>query len=239
MKMFRVFFAVAALFGLIFVSEVYSLDAVGNRHDIRIVKLKIGTITELKFPETIANVTKSISSESLQVETLGARMFLLAREMLNTYVYVVTQDNVSYSLHLVIDDAEAAAQVQIKKPDSAEESQKDKNTINTIELMKSLVNGSPIPGVVSSRENGQEVFNNGALRIVMDELYELEGGARAFILSFENLTNKPMVMPIEHIELPGLLAISADRQILEAKPRDTSKKKNYPAKVYMIIFGVF
>ena len=237
MKMFRVFFLVAAIFGLIFVNEVYSLDAVGNHHDIRIVKLKIGTITELKFPETIANVTKSISSESLQVETLGARMFLLAREMLNTYVYIVTQDNVSYSLHLVIDDAEAAAQVQIKKPDSAEESQKDKNTINTIELMKSLVNGSPIPGVVSSRENGQEVFNNGALRIVMEELYELEGGARAFILSFENLTNKPMIMPIEHIELPGLLAISADRQILEAKPRDTSKKKNYPAKVYMIIEG--
>jgi len=238
MKMFRMFFLVAALFGLIFVSEVYSSEGVGNHHDIRIVKLKIGTITELKFPETIANVTKSISSESLQIDTLGTRMFLLAREMLNSYIYVVTQDNVSYSLHLFIDDAEADAHVEIKKPDSAEGSQKDKNTVNTIELMKSLVNGSPIPGVVSSRKNGQEVFNNGKLRIVMDEVYELEGGAKAFVLSFENLTNRPMVIPIEHIELPGLLAVSADRQMLEAKPRGTGKKKGSTAKAYMIIEGV-
>jgi hypothetical protein len=45
-----------------------------------------------------------------------------------------------------------------------------------------------------------------------------------------------MVVPIEHIELPGLLAISMESQILEARPYDTNKKNSsYMAKAYMIV----
>ena len=69
------------------------------------LRLKTGMITEAEFPEKIANVTKSISSESLQIETLGNRMFLLPRENLDSQIYVVTQDNVSYCLHLIMDEA--------------------------------------------------------------------------------------------------------------------------------------
>jgi len=237
MKMSRVFFTAVVIFGLIFVNAAYSSNGPGNHHDIRIVKLKIGTITELKFPDSIANVTKSISSESLQIETLGERMFLLAREMLNTYIYVLTQDNVSYSIHLLIDEEEASAHVQIKSPDTATGSKKDKDVLNTIELLKSLMNGSGLPGAVRSNEKGEEVFNDGRLRIVVDELYEFGGGAKAFVLTLENLTGQPMVIPIEHIELPGLLAISTDRQTLEAKSGSKDKKKKSTARAYIIVEG--
>jgi hypothetical protein len=239
MKMLIGFFVALSVIGTFLAHEAYSSEEVPNRHNVTVVKLKIGTITEVEFPGTIANVTKSIPSESLQVETLGTRMFLLAREMLDSYLYVVTQDNVSYCLHLLIDDAEAVARVHIKKPESAEGGQpKNKNEANTIELMKSLISGRPLPGVVSSREDGKEVFNNGTIRIVVDEVYELEAGTKAFVLSLENLTNRPIVMPIEHIELPGLLAISTDKQILEARPHDRGKDKACTAKAYMIIEGV-
>ena len=88
-----------------------------------------------------------------------------------------------------------------------------------------------------SNEKGEEVFNDGKLRIVVDELYELGGGAKAFILTLENLTGQPMVIPIEHIELPGLLAISTDRQTLEAKSSGKDKKKKSTAKAYIIVDG--
>jgi hypothetical protein len=48
-----------------------------------------------------------------------------------------------------------------------------------------------------------------------------------------------MVVPIEHIELPGLLAISIDTQILEPRPHDTNKKTSaYMTKAYMVVEGL-
>jgi hypothetical protein len=73
----------------------------------------------------------------------------------------------------------------------------------------------------------------------MDEVYELAGGTKAFVLTFENLIDKPVIVPIEHIELPGLLAISVDSQILEARPHNINKKPfRYTAKAYMIVEGL-
>ena len=58
------------------------------------------------------------------------------------------------------------------------------------------------------------------------------------VLTFENLGRKPVVVPIEHIELPGLLAISLDSQILEAKPQGADKKASgYSTKAYMLVEG--
>jgi len=203
------------------------------------LRLKVGMITEAEFPDKIANVTKSISSELLQVETLGNRMFLLPRENFDSQIYVVTQDSTSYCLHLIMDEAQGATRIKIKKPAEAKDDPQNKQILNTIELMKALLNGEQPPGSLSSKLHLQEIFNNGKFRIIADEVYELPGGAKAFVLTFENLGDKPVVVPIEHIELPGLLAISVDSQILEARPCNANKKSSaYTTKAYMIVEGV-
>ena len=203
------------------------------------LRLKTGMITEAEFPEKIANVTKSISSESLQIETLGNRMFLLPRENLDSQIYVVTQDNVSYCLHLIMDEAQAPTRIKITKPHEAENDEKASDIANTVELMKALLTGRQPPGAVSSKLHPKEIFNNAKLRISIDEVYEFPNNVKAFCLTFENLTRKPMVVPIEHIELPGLLAISIDTQILEPRPHDTNKKTSaYMTKAYMVVEGL-
>ena len=203
------------------------------------LRLKIGMITEAEFPEKIANVTKSISSESLQIETLGNRMFFLPRENLDSQIYVVTQDNVSYCLHLIMDEAQAPTRIKITKPHEAENDEKASDIANTVELMKALLTGRQPPGAVSSKLHTQEIFNNAKLRISIDEVYEFPNNVKALCLTFENLTRKPMVVPIEHIELPGLLAISIDTQILEPRPHDTNKKTSaYMTKAYMVVEGL-
>ncbi len=203
------------------------------------LRLKTGMITEAEFPEKIANVTKSISSESLQIETLGNRMFLLPRENLDSQIYVVTQDNVSYCLHLIMDEAQAPTRIKITKPHEAENDEKASDIANTVELMKALLTGRQPPGAVSSKLHPKEIFNNAKLRISIDEVYEFPNNVKALCLTFENLTRKPMVVPIEHIELPGLLAISIDTQILEPRPHDTNKKTSaYMTKAYMVVEGL-
>jgi hypothetical protein len=203
------------------------------------LKLKTGVVTEAEFPEKIANITKSISSEILQIETLGNRMFLLARESLDSKVYVVTQDNESFCLHLIMDEAQAPSRIKITKPHEAENDEKNSDIVNTVELMKALLTGRQPPGVASSKLHSREIFNNAKLRIIVDEVYEFPNNAKALCLTFENLTRKPLVVPIEHIELPGLLAVSIDTQILEPRPHDIKKKTSvYMTKAYMVVEGL-
>jgi len=203
------------------------------------LRLKTGMITEAEFPEKIANVTKSISSDILQIETLGNRIFLLPRETLDTQLYVVTQDNISYCLHLIMDENQAPSRIKIGKPYQRTNEEENSNTVNTVELMKALLLGRQPVGSVSSELRSKEIFNNDKLRIAIDRIYEFPNNVKALCLTLENLTRKPLVVPIEHIGLPGLLAISIDTQILEARPHDTKKKVSaYTAKAYMIVEGL-
>ena len=238
MTILKKVFILLIISGLFLTGQVNISRATDSGGEIPL-RLKIGMITEAEFPEKIANVTKSISSESLQIETLGNRMFLLPRENLDSQIYVVTQDNVSYCLHLIMDEAQAPTRIKITKPHEAENDEKASDIANTVELMKALLTGRQPPGAVSSKLHPQEIFNNAKLRISIDEVYEFPNNVKALCLTFENLTRKPMVVPIEHIELPGLLAISIDTQILEPRPHDTNKKTSaYMTKAYMVVEGL-
>ena len=211
-----------------------------NYNDTSIpLRLKTGVITEAEFPESIANVTKGIPSVSLQVETLGNRMFLLPLENIETNIYVVTSDNVSYCLHLIMDEIKAPTRIKINKHPEALNKPEGGKAVNTIELMKAILSGKMPQGSTSSKLEAREIFNNGKFRIAIDEIYELPGNVKALCLTFENLTHKSVVVPIEHIELPGLLAVSVGSQLLEARPRNTGNKDSgsYISKAYMIIQG--
>ena len=238
MKILKKIFYSMIVSGL-FISGQVNVSGASDYSDAITLRLKTGMITEAEFPDKIANVTKSVSGEILQIETLGNRVFLLPRENLESQVYVVTQDNVSYCLRLVMDEAQAPTRVKIKKPLSQVNEEQGKDTANTVELMKALLTGRQPIGSVSSNLHPQDIFNNAKLRITIDEVYELAGGTKAFVLTFENLTDKPVVVPIEHIELSGLLAISVDSQILEARPHDTNKKPSrHTTRAYMIVEGL-
>ncbi|MFA5346036.1 MAG: hypothetical protein WC315_07175 [Candidatus Omnitrophota bacterium] len=227
---------------ILMISLIFSLREAcpRNRSDydkgIIPVVLNTGMITEAEFPANIANVTKNVSSDSLQVETLGNRMFLLARKTFDSQIYVITDDNISYCLHLIMDETQAPTRIKITKPKETKKDAEDKGTINTVELMKTLINGGAFQNVASLKLNSREIFNNRDLRITAEEIYELSNGIKAFVLTFENLTYKPIVVPIEHMEFPGLLAISIESQTLEARPYDANKKSSsYATRAYMIV----
>ena len=238
MTIFKKVFILLIISGLFIAGQVKVSRAADHGDEIPL-RLKTGMITEAEFPEKIANVTKSIASEALQIETLGNRIFFLPRENIDSQVYVVTQDNVSYCLHLIMDETQAPTCIKIEKPHQVTNEEKASDIVNTVELMKALLTGRQPPGAVSSKLHPKEIFNNGKFRIVIDEVYEFSNNVKALCLTFENLTRKPVVVPIEHIELPGLLAISVDTQILEARPHDIKKTKSaYTVKAYMVVEGL-
>jgi len=238
MTIFKKVFILLIVPGLLLAGQINVLRAAGSGTEIPL-RLKTGMITEAEFPEKIANITKSISSEALQIETLGNRMFLLPRENFDTQLYIVTQDNISYCLHLFMDENQAPTRIKIEKPRQQIDKGQENDTANTVELMKALLSGRQPTGSASSELQSKEIFNNSKLRIAIDKIYEFPNNVKALCLTFENLTRKPMVVPIEHIELPGLLAVSIDTQVLEPRPHDTKKKaQGYIAKAYMVVEGL-
>lgn len=232
----RLFCALSLLFGLL-LADAFG-ESVSSDNDAKTaipLKLKTGVVTEAEFSERIAGVTKSVPAEFLEVETLGNRMFLLPLKSFDSYLHVITEDNVSHCLHLSMDEAEAATYIKIKQ-DEAKPRTKGRGAYNTIEIMRMLLKGEELPGASSVNSHDQEIFNNGGLRILTEAVYELDGGAKALRLRLENLMDKPIVLPIENIELPGLVAISVDSQFLGARPRHPVKEnQDHMTKAYLVI----
>ena len=213
-----------------------SLDETSNTTKLT---LKADMVMEVEFPSNIANVTKSIPTALLQVETLGNRMFLLARENFESQVYVVTQDNLSYCLHLVVAEAkDVPSHVKIKKPFESASEPRNRTNLNTIKLMKALITGEGLSNAALSKAKNDEIFNDGSIRITIDRIYEFPSGVKAIVLTVENLRFNPVVVPIEHIQFPGLLAVSIESQMLEAASHLAYKKAaGVTTKAYMIIEG--
>ena len=217
----------------------YAESPVNENSNTTMLTLNADLVMEVEFSSNIANVTKSIPSALLQVETLGNRMFLLAKENFESQIYVVTQDNISYCLHLVVSEAkDIPGHVKIKKPFESASEPRNRTNLNTIKLMKALITGEGLSNAALSKAKNDEIFNDGSLRIVIDRIYEFPSGVKAVVLTVENLTLKPVVVPIEHIQFPGLLAISIQSQMLEASSRLAYKKAaGVTTKAYMIIEG--
>ena len=122
MKIVKCLFISLSVVMLFSAAMSYAESPVNENSNTTMLTLNADLVMEVEFSSNIANVTKSIPSALLQVETLGNRMFLLAKENFESQIYVVTQDNISYCLHLVVSEAkDIPGHVKIKKPfESAE-----------------------------------------------------------------------------------------------------------------------
>ena len=239
MKIVKGLFILLSVSMLFLVVTSYAESSVDETSNTTKLTLNADMVMEVEFPSNIANVTKSIPTALLQVETLGNRMFLLARENFESQVYVVTQDNLSYCLHLVVAEAkDVPSHVKIKKPLESASEPGSRTNLNTIKLMKALITGEGLSNAALSKAKNDEIFNDGSIRITIDRIYEFPSGVKAIVLTVENLRFNPVVVPIEHMQFPGLLAISIESQMLEAASHLAYKKAaGVTTKAYMIIEG--
>ena len=239
MKIVKGLFILLSVSMLFLAVASYAESSLDENSNTTKLTLNADMVMEVEFPSNIANVTKSIPTALLQVETLGNRMFLLARENFESQVYVVTQDNISYCLHLVVAEAkDVPNHVKIKKPFESASEPRNRTNLNTIKLMKALITGEGLSNAALSKAKNDEIFNDGSIRITIDRIYEFPSGVKAIVLTVENLRFNPVVVPIEHIQFPGLLAVSIESQMLEAASHLAYKKAaGVTTKAYMIIEG--
>ena len=90
MKIVKCLFVLVSIVTLLSAAVSYAEVPVNENSNTTMLTLNADMVMEVEFSSNIANVTKSIPSALLQVETLGNRMFLLAKENFESMIYLLT-----------------------------------------------------------------------------------------------------------------------------------------------------
>jgi hypothetical protein len=86
-----------------------------------------------------------------------------------------------------------------------------------------------IPKGSTEKRTDTVVFDNGQLRLHLITVYELPQ-VLCYVMVVENLLNQSIIVPVQQIGFPRLLAVSSEKDLLTAKGTDGAM-----AKVYMVV----
>ena len=199
----------------------------GKATDLRV---EVGKVTEVTFPEKVAKVIKGGQPESVLVEVLDNSIYLLPKTNAPPDIFVTTISGNSYPLILHI---ASEHDIKIKIDSSNPRTSNSLRGVYTdvMDLMKDLLLQREPSMATVLRENGQVLLSNKEIKLTVDKAYEL-GTWKAYIVTVKNLINNAVIIPIEQMTLPNLLAVSADRDMLSGQGEQGDS-----AKVYMIVGG--
>ena len=188
------------------------------------VKVETGKVTEVSFPEKVAKVVKGGEPDSILVEVLDESVYILPKTDVPPDIFVTTISGDSYPLKLhIAQEHDIKIQIGNRQPNSSRGTYSD-----VMDLMKDLLlNRDPVMATFLP-EGGKVFLANQEIKLTVDKAYEL-GDWKAYVLSARNLINNAVIIPIEQMTLPNLLAVSSDQDMLSA-----SGQSGDSTKVYMI-----
>ena len=190
------------------------------------VKGEVGKISEVVFSQDVARIAKGASSEVLQIEVVGNRIYLLPLQKAESDIYVITKDGVSYPVTVLADGQGYDLRVEAGGPRETDSAGNRGNGVQEF-LRAMFLDVEPADG--ESFVCDQEVFNQQGLRWRVKKIVRA-AAMTGYVVEAENLSSASIVVPIQDIDLPGLLAISADRQVLEPQGKENSR-----TFVYMVL----
>ena len=203
----------------------------GRATDIRV---EVGKVTEVTFPEKIAKVIKGGQPDSVLVEVLGNSVYLLPKTDTPPDIFVTTTSGNSYPLNLHISQ-EHDIKVEVGSSKNRQSNSSKGGYSDVMDLMKDLLlsrepsMATILPEAGQACLSGRQVFlSNHEIKLTVDKAYEL-GNWKAYVLTAHNLIKNAVIIPVEQMSLPNLLAVSAEKDMLAAKGQQGDS-----TKVYMI-----
>jgi len=191
------------------------------------VKVEIGKVTEVVLPGKIVKVIKGGQPDSVLVEVLDHSIYLLPKTDTPAEIFVSVHTGESYPLILQLSQ-ERDIKVQVGSPDHQEFSTRT-TYHDVMDLMKDLLlEKEPLMSTVLPHE-GQIFLQDQHIQATVSQAYEV-GDWRAYVLTAKNLTDQPVIVPVQQISAPNLLAVSSTRDMLSARG-----EANDSTKIYLIV----
>lgn len=185
----------------------------------------VGRTNELYFESGISSLVRSGIKDTLTVEQTTNHLFVTPLTDNPADLIIIDLQGQSFKLHFVFghgyDD-----KIVVKA--STQESGNDGGDNSTIGLIRELVMNRAPKGSTEKRAN-IVVFDNGQLRLHLITVYELPQ-VLCYVMVCENLLGQSMIVPVEQIGFPRLLAVSSEKDLLSAKGTDGAM-----SKIYMVV----
>lgn len=192
------------------------------------INVQVGKVTELVFPSKIAKVVKGGQPDSVLVEVLDSSLYLLPKTDTPPNVFVTTISGSSYPLNLhIASEHDIKVQVGPIRHNSTETS--SGMYTDVMDLMKDLMLGKEPMGSSSLPIAGEKLLANDQIQLQVNKAYELMDW-KAFVLIAKNLSHDAVIIPIEQMTLPNLLAVSSTQDMLKSKGQEGDT-----ARVYLIV----
>ncbi len=208
---------VAILLVLALIRPVFSSDIKdeGKPADIQV---EIGKVTQVEFPAKISKVVKGGNQDSVLVEVLDNSLYLLPKTQEPSDVFVTTVSGSSYPLTLHL-GSNRDIKIQVGKFKAKGDVKSAGSYSDIMDLMKDLLLDQEPAGSTMLPAQGKVLLSNQQMSLTVEKAYEMVDW-NAYVLVAHNLISNAVIVPIEQINLPNLLAITCDRDMISAKGQE-------------------
>ena len=173
-----------------------------------VIRVGMGKVSEIIFPQNIAKVIKGGAADSIMVEAIDRSLYVMPKAQPLSDIFVTTVSGDSYPLNLVV-SANPDISFEINTAVGKDTAQTAHHG-NVMAVMKDVLMGRPpTDGMLLKSAQGQEFFRNGQIQMTVQLAYDLPD-LTAYVLEARNVTGQDAVVPIEQMNVPRLLAVASD-----------------------------
>jgi len=200
------------------------------------VRLSLGKATQVELPEDVVDMVTMIEPAQLTLSYSGHYVHLQALTAMDGDVFVITTSGASYPLALTTATPSDGAVRIVATGTRAKKRQQQTQRLTAVGLIRAIARGEIPPGVEHLPANGQRIYHDGTLQLTLQAAY-ISPQMRGYVLQAENLTGVSVPVPVEELEIPGLLAVGSVAQILYPQPRTVEERLAgaYQSLVYVVV----
>jgi len=199
------------------------------------INLVVGELTEVSFSKQMTKTVIGFSSEEVYGEIKDNKLFLKPFTAVNVMMFVCFKDSSSMPLDLRTVKEGGDVQVYIRTEidiaqNKLERIIKKRKTYDHLSFIADMVERRFIPEATIREGGGEIVYEDKYIRLRLIKIYDMVL-YHGYVLHAENRsTKKPVMVPVQEIYFPGLLAITSEREMLEKRGQGAG----WVCKIYMV-----
>lgn len=174
-----------------------------------VVRAAVGRAVEIEIEAGVADLVRSGDPASIKAEHTSGHLFVTPLSTDPAGLTVIDTRGHSHHISFIFGDG---VDDRIVVPDGPGPAAAAAPRDAGMALMRDLVLGH-VPAVATELRSDTLMFDNGRVRVhcvLVEELPRLRG----FVAAVENLTRAPLVVPVQQVIFPGLLAVASQKDIL-------------------------
>lgn len=194
-------------------------------------------MTQVTFWENVASVVTNFAKEQVSFETAGPRLYLapLVPEI-SGELFIVLTTGQPVTLAVLEDADHRDLAVQVLAPAAeAEQARAATAEVTALRLLRAMLLGRPAAGIAVTAGRGEVAYDDGTVRLTLAAVWRTPG-LEGIVLDAENLRPLWIRLPLERLELPGLLAVHAAAEALAPPPTTPEERlaARHRTRLYLV-----